>query len=74
MPDTLPDAPTAVDRPPDGPTAVDRIDAAIGRIEAAIHARAESGDALAMRHAALKARMAEAVAALDDVITRGSPN
>ncbi|MEG8054111.1 hypothetical protein QP185_14245 [Sphingomonas aerolata] len=59
---------------PDGPTAVDRIDAAIGRIEAAIHARAESGDALARRHAALKARMAEAVAALDDVITRGSPN
>ncbi|KQN28160.1 hypothetical protein ASF00_09655 [Sphingomonas sp. Leaf34] len=54
--------------------AVDRIDAAIIRIEAAINARTRSGDALAKRHAALKARMAEAVAALDDVITRGSPN
>ena len=62
MSDTLPDAPTAVER----------IDAAIARIESAIAARAESGDALAKRHAALKARMAEAVAALDDVITRGS--
>ena len=54
--------------------AVDRIDAAIARIEAAITARARSSDSLAKRHAALKARMAEAVAALDDVITRGSPN
>ncbi|MEG8015753.1 hypothetical protein [Sphingomonas sp. 22R3R2A-7] len=45
-----------------------------GRIEAAINARAESGAALARRHAALKARMAEAVAALDDVITRSSAN
>ena len=54
--------------------AVDRIDAAIARIEVAITARARSSDSLAKRHAALKARMAEAVAALDDVITRGSPN
>lgn len=54
-------------------TAATRIDAAIGRIEAAVRMRAESNDALARRHAELKARMAEAVSALDDVITRGSP-
>ncbi len=53
-------------------SAVDRIDGAIARIEAAIDARAKSGDALARRHADLKARMAEAVAALDDVIARGT--
>ena len=56
---------------PDAPAA-DRIDAALARIEAAIAARAADGDALARRHAALKARMAEAVAALDDVVARGS--
>lgn len=54
------------------PSAVDRIDAAIARIEAQIALRAEAGDALARRHAALKARMAEAVAALDEVIARES--
>ena len=53
-------------------SAVDRIDAAIVRIESAIDSRAKAGDALARRHAALKARMAEAVSALDDVIARGS--
>jgi hypothetical protein len=53
-------------------SAVDRIDAAIARIEAQIAHRAEAGEALARRHAALKARMAEAVAALDDVIARES--
>ena len=42
-------------------------------VKVAINARAESGAALARRHAALKARMAEAVAALDDVIARGNP-
>ena len=52
--------------------AADRIDAALARIEAQIAARARAGDALAARHAALKARMAEAVAALDDVIARGA--
>lgn len=57
----------------DPSTAVDRIDAAIARIEAAVARRAEQGDALARRHAALKARMAEAVTALDDVIARGGP-
>ena len=56
----------------DEPTALDRIDGAIARIEAAVRARAKEGDALARRHAALKSRMAEAVAALDDVIARGS--
>ncbi len=53
-------------------SAADRVDAAIARIENAIEQRARSSDALAVRHAALKARMAEAVAALDDVIARGS--
>lgn len=54
------------------PAAVHRIDAAIARIEARIAQRTEAADALATRHAALKARMAEAVAALDDVIARES--
>ena len=53
------------------PPAADRIDAALARIEAAIATRAASAEALARRHAALKARMAEAVAALDDVIVKG---
>ena len=57
----------------DDQNATARIDAAIARIEAAIEHRQASGDALARRHAALKARMAEAVAALDDVIARGAP-
>ena len=52
--------------------AVDRIDAAIARIEAQSASRAEAADALTTRHAALKARMGEAVAALDDVIARES--
>ena len=54
----------------DTPPAVDRIEAAIARIEAAVAARVERGDILAQRHAALQARMAEAVSALDDVIAR----
>ena len=54
------------------PSAVDRIDVAIARIEAQIAQRTQAADALATRHAALKARMAEAVAALDDVIARES--
>ena len=57
---------------PEQPTALDRIDRAIERIEAAVASRARAGDALAKRHAALKSRMADAVAALDEVITRGS--
>lgn len=53
------------------PAPTDRIDAALARIERAIASRAHGAEALARRHAALKARMAEAVAALDDVIARG---
>lgn len=49
-----------------------RIDAALNRIEHALAARVEAGEALSRRHAALKARMAEAVSALDDVIARGA--
>ena len=54
------------------PTAADRIDHALARIEAAVSARAHAAEALGRRHEALKARMAEAVAALDDVIAKGS--
>ena len=50
--------------------AVGRIEAAIARIEAEVRSRARGNDMLAKRHAALRARMAEAVAALDDVIAR----
>ncbi|WP_375392692.1 hypothetical protein [uncultured Sphingomonas sp.] len=53
-----------------GVSSADRIDTALARIEAAITARADEAEAIARRHAALKARMAEAVAALDDVIAR----
>lgn len=49
-----------------------RIDAALARIETAIDVRARAADALVRRHAALKARMTEAVTALDDVIARGN--
>jgi hypothetical protein len=54
------------------PSPVHRIEAAIARIEAATRTHADSREALARRHAALKARMAEAVAALDEVIARGT--
>jgi uncharacterized protein YhaN len=57
---------------PDTPlSAADRIDAAVARIESAVAARAASAEALTQRHSALKARMAEAVKALDEVIARG---
>lgn len=56
----------------DALSSVERIDRAIARIERAMRTRAAKEDALARRHAALKARMAEAVTALDDVISRGS--
>ena len=46
-------------------SSVERIDRAIARIEQTIRSRAAKEDALARRHAALKARMAEAVSALD---------
>ncbi len=51
--------------------AVDRIDRAITRIQTAIAARTANAEALARRHAMLRSRMADAVAALDDVIARG---
>ena len=52
-------------------TPIDRIDAAIARIAAAAARRAQASDALTNRHAALRTRMTEAVAALDEVIARG---
>ena len=52
--------------------AMARIDAAIARIEAAIETRANAADTLQKRHGALKARMVEAVAALDDMLARGA--
>ena len=48
-----------------------RIDAALSRIEAATARRDQEAQAIRTRHAALKARMGEAVAALDDVLARG---
>ena len=48
-----------------------RIDAALDRIEAANARRDREAQAIRTRHAALKARMSEAVAALDDVLARG---
>ena len=50
---------------------LDRIDAALARIETAIARREREAQAIRTRHAALKARMSEAVAALDDVLARG---
>ena len=47
---------------------IDRISAAITRIEAASADRATAADALARRHAALRTRMADAIAALDELI------
>ncbi len=49
-------------------SATDRIDRALTRIEAALDGRS-TGD-LARRHAALKKRTAEALAALDDILDR----
>lgn len=58
------------DEHPSDPSAADRIERAIARIERAVAVRAADSEALAKRHAALKARMAEAVSALDEVIAR----
>ncbi len=49
---------------------IDRISAAITRIEAASANRATAADALARRHAALRTRMADAIAALDELIVQ----
>ena len=53
------------------PDTLARIDAALQRIEAAAARRTDAAEAIARRHGALRARMAEAVAALDDLIARG---
>ena len=55
----------------DSPLPLERIEHAIARIEAAVANRTLAEQAMARRHAELKARMAEAVNALDEVITRG---
>lgn len=52
------------------PPAVDRIERAVARIERAADARAASARRLAARHALLRERMAEAVAALDAVVVQ----
>jgi hypothetical protein len=52
------------------PDAIDRIDRAIARIEQAVAHRDRASAALTRRHDALRARMTEAVDALDDLITR----
>lgn len=48
-----------------------RIEAAIARIERAARRRAAAADSLQARHGVLKARMVEAVAALDELLARG---
>ncbi len=57
---------------PQPSAAMARIDTAITRIEAAIESQAHTADTLRKRHGALKARMVEAVAALDDMLARGA--
>ena len=57
---------------PEAADPIDRIHAAIQRIEAASDRRARASDALAERHTALRSRMGEAVAALDDLIAKGT--
>jgi hypothetical protein len=55
---------------PEHHPAVARIEAAVARIEKAAVSRAFVADSLARRHATLRARMEEAVAALDELIAR----
>ncbi|MEZ0495618.1 hypothetical protein [Sphingomonas sp. IW22] len=50
--------------------AIRRIEAAVARIERAAATRAYAADSLARRHAALRTRMEEAVAVLDELIAR----
>ena len=52
-------------------TPLARINTALDRIDAAVRAHTAAAAAGAKRHEALRARVAEAVAALDDVIARG---
>jgi hypothetical protein len=51
-------------------TEIDRVERALARIEHAVAANRQANQALARRHATLKARMAEALTALDEVIAR----
>ncbi|MGN6270256.1 MAG: hypothetical protein ACTHM0_10240 [Sphingomonas sp.] len=51
-------------------TEIDRVERALARIERAVTANRHASEALARRHATLKARMAEALTALDEVIAR----
>lgn len=51
-------------------TEIDRVERALARIERAVTANRQANQALAKRHATLKARMAEALTALDEVIAR----
>ena len=50
--------------------ALDRLDAAIARLERAVATHRSQSAGITRRHAALKAKMSEAVAALDRVIAR----
>lgn len=51
--------------------ALARLDAAISRLEQAIESHRAQADSVRTRHATLKERMSEAVAALDQLIARG---
>jgi hypothetical protein len=51
-------------------SATDRIEVAIARIEAAMAVRHRATGVLAIRHEALRSRMIEAIAALDDIIAQ----
>ena len=55
----------------DQPNALDRIEAAIRRIEAASARRDDSIATLSRRHATLRARIGEAIVALDQVVAQG---
>jgi hypothetical protein len=50
--------------------AIARIEQALSRIERAAHRKDDANRALAARHAALKARIGDAIGALDAVIAR----
>jgi len=52
--------------------ALDRIDRAIARIEATFAQRTRAAESAVQRHAVLRARMADAVRALDDILARGT--
>ncbi|MES2056623.1 MAG: hypothetical protein V4564_11855 [Pseudomonadota bacterium] len=51
-------------------SATDRIEGALARIDAAMAARTRANQAFANRHEALRRRMVEAIAALDDIIAQ----